>query len=196
MISHTLDEAKKTNLPVYKFFSDKQTGTSFGQKLANSLENIYSYGYDNVIVIGTDCPSINSSVLLNAQQELSNKNLVLGPSKDGGVYLIGIHKNAYSRDAFLDIPWLSRSVFEAFKIYAAQQEIAISIAPIKQDADDYITLLEWRSEHSTHLISTFILQIILLFNKVIDRISAPFISIQLHFSKTLFRGPPRFFFQS
>ena len=144
LIQHTLDEAKKSGIPVYSFFSDKQKGNSFGERLANAIEEVFSKGFTNLIITGTDSPDISTALFQKAVKKLNHYGMVLGPSKDGGVYLIGINKKAYNRQAFLQIPWLSSAVFQSLKTYAANIGVAFSTEEQAEDIDSVSDLLEWK----------------------------------------------------
>jgi glycosyltransferase A (GT-A) superfamily protein (DUF2064 family) len=90
-----------------------QKGDSFGERISNSIEKYYNKGYENVIVVGSDTLGLNQSHLIEATS-LTSKNLVLGKSKDGGVYLIGVNKDQYKRQLFLDLDWQKSTLHESF----------------------------------------------------------------------------------
>lgn len=190
LIDHTLQQAKFAGFPVYKYFSDKQKGENFGQRLSNSIEEVYSFGYSNVIIIGTDCPSITADVLISADKKLTKQDLVIGPSKDGGVYLIGIRKEAYSRAEFLSTPWLSANVAEAFSDYAARLGLALSFQLLEEDIDDFISLLQWTKTHLLHPVSFFLTYLLSSFKKIQLSLYTFTATSTAHLSKHLFRGPP------
>lgn len=193
LIKHTLKEASHTTLPVYKFFSNKQQGDSFGEKLSSSIETVYSYGFSSVIVIGTDCPSINSEVIISASEKLDKQDVVLGPSKDGGVYLIGIRREAFCRKRFLSVPWLSANVFNCLVEYAKQPGLTISTEPLQHDLDSYSELIQWTKENIHHTFARFF---DLLIDSFIPKKTFSILSEYLptsYLSKDCLRGPPSFF---
>lgn len=110
LIQQSIATLQKTNLPVLSCYSSQQFGDSFGERLANAIESVYSKGYQKVIVIGNDCPYISSDLILKVSQQLENEKLVLGPSTDGGVYLIGITKKVYNRQKFIALSWQESSL--------------------------------------------------------------------------------------
>lgn len=143
LITQTIKEVGLTKLPVYKFFPTEQRGDGFGEKLANSLETVFTYGFSNVIIIGSDCPSLSKEIILETDQKLQDNGLVLGPAKDGGVYLIGIKNTAYLRANFLSIPWLSSAVFNCLSRYASRLNITCAIQVAQEDIDHYSKILAW-----------------------------------------------------
>lgn len=190
LIDHTLQQAKFAGLPVYKFFSDKQKGESFGQRLSNSIEEVFSVGYSNVIIIGTDCPSITADVLLSADKKFTTQDVVIGPSKDGGVYLIGIKKEAYSRDEFLSTPWLTANVANAFIEYASGLGLALSFQQLEVDIDDFPTLLEWTKTNSFHPFSFFFTFLLSSWKSVQQSLYTFTATCTAHLFQLSFRGPP------
>lgn len=120
LIQHTVKEAKKSSLPVIQFYSNLQRGDSFGERLTHAIDQTFAKGYNRIIISGTDAPSINSKQFIDVCNKLKTHQLVLAPSFDGGVYLIGIAKDAYYRQAFLEIPWLGNSVFQSLINYSSE----------------------------------------------------------------------------
>jgi glycosyltransferase A (GT-A) superfamily protein (DUF2064 family) len=150
LINYTLKQAKQSSLPVYPFFSDDQRGNDFGARLSNAIEDVFHLGYKNVIIVGSDSPSVTSSLLLRTEQSLRNIDLVLAPATDGGVFLIGMSRKAYYREQFQNIPWLSSEVFDALQEYAKQNILQLSIDASGEDIDNFSSLLEWVNNNPSH----------------------------------------------
>ncbi|MHC1750658.1 MAG: TIGR04282 family arsenosugar biosynthesis glycosyltransferase [Cellulosilyticaceae bacterium] len=72
--------------------SFEQEGHDLGEKMYQAIEFVLSKGYDKCILIGTDVPEITKLDLDEAFDALSKCDLVLGPSLDGGYYLVGMTK--------------------------------------------------------------------------------------------------------
>ncbi len=99
----TLKKIRQTGLPYFIIDENKQKGGYFGEKLANAFEEVYQLGFDNVI--GNDSPGLSAKIILTANAALKNKKSVLGPSKDGGAYLIGIAKENFNKEKFIQVNW-------------------------------------------------------------------------------------------
>jgi hypothetical protein len=123
LIRQTIATAKRTKLPVFVHDSNAQQAQTFGKNLADALESVFARGYERVMVIGNDSPKLKSSTLLESNKQLTHNPLVLGPSTDGGVYLIGIQQAAYQRQAFLELPWETAKLQGAFEQYLSQHTI-------------------------------------------------------------------------
>ena len=69
----------------------------------------------NIIFIGTDLPDLCHQDLLNAQRNLQQNDLVLGPSNDGGYWLIGLSEKIMSMHLylpFINIKWGTENVLQ------------------------------------------------------------------------------------
>lgn len=66
----------------------RQTGHDFAARLENAIERINEMGYDEIVVIGRDCPGLRPIDIEDAFRKLESSKLVLGPDHRGGCYLI------------------------------------------------------------------------------------------------------------
>ena len=69
-----------------------QHGSDLGQRMKNAISSVLRMGYDNVLLMGTDIPHIHTETILNAFDQLENKDVVICPALDGGYYLIGMKR--------------------------------------------------------------------------------------------------------
>lgn len=102
---HTLSTVTKTGLPFFLITEKQQLGNSFGERFVHAMEGLFNRGYDSIITIGNDTPSLLPSQILAAHKHLVAGKSALGPSKDGGFYLMGLHRSNFRTQAFLDLPW-------------------------------------------------------------------------------------------
>ncbi len=83
------------------FGYEMQCSGDLGKRMHHSISKHLS-SYRCVILVGSDCPSIDRSVFDDACNALQNHNIVLGPAYDGGYYLIGASAGIAPQDlAFL-----------------------------------------------------------------------------------------------
>src|SRR5205085_1687127 len=87
------------------FFLIPQRGEQFGERLYFAAEDLFASGFESVCLINSDSPAVEHSSFAEAANILAEKSerLVLGPSSDGGYYLIGLRKN--DRRFFERIDW-------------------------------------------------------------------------------------------
>ena len=88
-----------------------QKGNGLGEKLSNAFLDAFKQGYKKVIVIGTDSFEITSDIIDNAFCILEDSDIVIGPAKDGGYYLIGMNK--HRPELFKDIDWGNDTVLSS-----------------------------------------------------------------------------------
>ena len=105
---------------------DQSTGDLGCIVCINPFVRAFDSGYRSVVVIGTDLPTVNSELLRRALKELSEYDLVVGPSVDGGYYLIGL--NQPHEELFVDIPWSTDAVLSCTRD-KGQKTQSISQAP-------------------------------------------------------------------
>lgn len=74
-----------------------------GARLQRVAQCAIESGYDQVLLLGSDCPTLTSDDLTAAQAALSGCDLVIGPAEDGGYYLIGFSR--YEARLFENIDW-------------------------------------------------------------------------------------------
>jgi len=145
LIQHSIYTAQKSGFPVFPVFDTEQIGSSFGERLANATEFIYEKGYENVIIIGNDCPQISSTDFLSTSSLLEKSELVLGPAADGGLYLLGMAKSAYQREIFINLAWEGKDLQEDFHKYARDINCTVQLLASLQDIDtesDFILFLK------------------------------------------------------
>jgi glycosyltransferase A (GT-A) superfamily protein (DUF2064 family) len=73
--------------------------------LADAMAQVYAEGFERVLVVGNDCPSILPSHLRAAAQMLERGQNVLGPDRRGGVWLIGLQRKYFSADQLVNLSW-------------------------------------------------------------------------------------------
>ena len=132
---HTLNTVKKTNLPYYLFSEKQQIGNSFGERFTNAIQFIYNQGFETVITIGNDTPHLNADHILNTVVKLQTHDLVLGPSTDGGFYLMGLKKSHFNAETFLKLPWQTTSLNRSISKLLASKKIQISYLEPLSDID-------------------------------------------------------------
>ncbi|MFN3803276.1 TIGR04282 family arsenosugar biosynthesis glycosyltransferase [Belliella pelovolcani] len=69
-----------------------QNGLDLGSRMKNAFEEIFQQGYDQVTIIGTDCPEITVELIYQAFETLDYSDTVFGPARDGGYYLLGMNQ--------------------------------------------------------------------------------------------------------
>ncbi|MEM7381807.1 MAG: TIGR04282 family arsenosugar biosynthesis glycosyltransferase, partial [Bacteroidota bacterium] len=86
-----------------------QAKGELGDKLKRALSDELTKS-EKVCLIGTDCAELSTEILLTSFESLNNHDLVIGPARDGGYYLIGMKQ--YHKSLFEEIKWSTKVVFE------------------------------------------------------------------------------------
>ena len=76
-----------------------QRGDGLGERLANVFADLFGAGAETVVVVGSDSPALPAEYLAQALDDLSSGRLVLGPTADGGYYLIGAGRETWAAAA-------------------------------------------------------------------------------------------------
>jgi rSAM/selenodomain-associated transferase 2/rSAM/selenodomain-associated transferase 1 len=115
-----------------------------GQRMAAALDEALSCGYQQVVLVGTDLPQMTADHIDSAFQTLDDHcDVVLGPSMDGGYWLVGVKRPAALFD---DIPWGSDQVLKATLVAAAKQGLSAALLEPLNDIDTPADLEAWRPD--------------------------------------------------
>jgi len=100
-----------------------QRGKDLGERMSNAFYSVFEKGYDSVILIGTDIPELSRDLILRACKVLQTTDAVIGPTNDGGYYLIGFQRDGFSETVFQNIDWSTHKVF--LQTLAAMTKLSI-----------------------------------------------------------------------
>ena len=99
----TMAVISKSGLRCIHVDEASQKGAGFGERFTNAIKDIFNQGYEYVITVGNDSPGLKTSHILKALRFLQHNKVVLGPSLDGGFYLLGLHKDQFSENEFMKL---------------------------------------------------------------------------------------------
>jgi rSAM/selenodomain-associated transferase 1 len=142
LISYTPvgDEALFAGLLPETFGLVPQRGDGFGERLFLAAQDILAIGYGAVCLIDSDSPTVPAAAYAQAVEALAapGNRLVLGPSHDGGYYLIGMkhpHPEPFER-----ITWSTASVCEETIERCREADLEVVTLSVWYDVDDAATL--------------------------------------------------------
>jgi len=119
-----------------------QAGGDLGERMAGAFEESFRRGSTATVIIGSDCPDLNSEVINAAFARLTKTPVVLGPAQDGGYYLIGLNRPV--PELFRGIPWgTDRVLADSLSILEHQGWKAALLNPLA-DIDRPQDLTNWR----------------------------------------------------
>jgi uncharacterized protein len=134
------DEALFDTLLPADFALIPQRGEGFGERLLATAEDLLACGFGSVCLIDSDSPTVPAAAFEQAVAELAKPGdrVILGPSHDGGYYLIGL-KRAHP-ELFANITWSTSTVFAETIAAAKAANLEAVILPLWYDVDDAATL--------------------------------------------------------
>ncbi len=110
-----------------------QQGDELGARMHHTFDHLFSQGYQRVILVGTDAPSLPLTHYRDAMEALSRHDLVIGPASDGGYYLIGMTRPQAS--LFESIPWSTDRVMPLTQEKALAAGLKTALLPTWSDVD-------------------------------------------------------------
>jgi hypothetical protein len=125
-----------------------QRGADLGERLSGAFEQLFSLGYERVVAIGADSPTLPPAYIGWSFELLAGTELALGPSADGGYYLIGM--KAFHPELFQGVAMGTERVFSQTLKRARQANLRVSLLPPWYDVDTQDDLERLRAElHAT-----------------------------------------------
>lgn len=116
-----------------------QTEGDLGARMQHAFEQAFELGAKKVAIIGSDCPELTPAILQSAFDLLDQHDFVLGPTPDGGYYLLGMKQMESA--VFQDIAWSTEHVLsQTVAAIAAHQKTHV-LLPVLSDID---TEADWR----------------------------------------------------
>lgn len=110
-----------------------QSGGDLGGRMTGAFAGCAARGYRRTVIVGSDLPELDASRVGEAFEALSRHDLVLGPSEDGGYYLIG--RTGADPDLFAGVAWSTASVFERTAANARQAGFTLAELAPARDID-------------------------------------------------------------
>ena len=112
-----------------------QTGDDLGERLKNAFVDAFEQGFSKVVAIGSDSPDLPASFLREAFEELDSHDAVVGPSSDGGYYLIGFSEDSFVPGAFDGIAWSTSAVLSQTRMKLKMHGLGVHLLPQWHDVD-------------------------------------------------------------
>lgn len=115
-----------------EFIVRRQRGSDRGVRLQHAF-HVLLRQHMSVVVIGTDAPLLPTRLLRVAFEKLRSSDAVLGPSSNGGYYLIGLRR--CNRRLFHDIRWSTSDAFSDARRNFAHHEYSCAVLEPCADVD-------------------------------------------------------------
>ncbi|MEZ4461792.1 MAG: DUF2064 domain-containing protein [bacterium] len=115
-----------------------QSGRTFEQRFLGTLDAVFERGFERVVALGSDTPAFSAA---DVRCALLSDQLTVGPSRDGGFYLVGL--SADEVGLLRGLPWRTTGVFKSLFQRACHMTVLSTRADVDspQDAKTQWTLL-------------------------------------------------------
>lgn len=149
LLNHTKEITSQTTADKHVFYFDKieekdlwnapgffkclQCNDELGGKMKNAFKELFNMGYEKVAIIGSDCFELTTAIIEEAFALLKNKDVVIGPAKDGGYYLLGMKK--LIEPVFENKQWSTESVFNETINDLTENSFSFASLPALTDVD-------------------------------------------------------------
>jgi uncharacterized protein len=111
-----------------------QRGENLGGRLTNCFADLFALGFESVVVIGADSPTLPGEFVFDAFECFeTDDDVVIGPTEDGGYYLVGMRR--LHKRIFEDIPWSGADALQATIERAREAELNLVLLPEWRDVD-------------------------------------------------------------
>jgi len=109
-----------------------QYGENLGEKMKNGFVEAFAMSFKRVVLIGSDIPDLPLEFIEEAFTSLNEKDAVIGPSIDGGYYLIGFSDKSFSPQVFEGVPWGQETVFKkTMKLLEREGKTVHTLQPLR-----------------------------------------------------------------
>ena len=109
-----------------------QGGGDLGDRMSRMFSRAFREAR-HALVIGTDTPAVGADTVARALAALETADVVLGPSRDGGYYLMALRENR--PELFAGIEWSTRSVLAETVARARVAGLRITFLEVESDID-------------------------------------------------------------
>jgi len=148
LLAHTAEITRQVNASKIVFYAEfieqhdvwdghsqksVQQGGELGERMANAFQEALK-GHRRAVIIGTDCPELDEQTICDAFSHLADNDVVIGPTADGGYYLLGV--KMFHPWLFTDIPWSTHTVFEETMARCHLHRLRHHVLPVLHDVDD------------------------------------------------------------
>ncbi|GAB4372939.1 MAG: TIGR04282 family arsenosugar biosynthesis glycosyltransferase [Calditrichia bacterium] len=114
---------------------EPQIPGDLGEKMAAAFKKTLQEGYKKVLLIGSDVPLLNREIIETSFQFLESHDVVLGPSEDGGYYLVGM--TTPRLEIFEGVAWSRDGVLSQTLKNARSHRYSVYLLERLFDVDEY-----------------------------------------------------------
>ena len=147
LLHHTREVVSDLNVSSYLYYDDHIADDDWSDEIFNKrvqcqgnlglrMKTAFAevcIQHKHVLIVGSDCPQLSSFHIEDAVSHLESHDVVIGPTFDGGYYLLGM-KDVHE-PLFDDIPWSTEEVFQITIDRARFLSLSVGLLPRLSDID-------------------------------------------------------------
>ncbi len=157
LLKHTANISESINADKYVFYTEKikkedlwndtifrkklQKGDDLGKRMENAFIDLFESGYQKVIIVGSDLLDLKADHINDAFEKLNEHDVVFGPAKDGGYYLLGLSK--LQACIFRNKPWSETNLLDVTLKELGQKNISLTLLETLNDIDTFEDLKDY-----------------------------------------------------
>lgn len=126
----------------------RQRGSDIGERMHCAFLDVFALGFERCALAGSDIPDLPAGMINDAFEILRSVDVVLGPSTDGGYYLVGCRPGSLRPSMFSDIPWSTDAVFSETLKRIDQAGLTSAELQPWTDIDDFDDLKSYSERNS------------------------------------------------
>ena len=126
----------------------RQRGNDIGERMYFALADVFALGFERCVLIGSDTPDLPGKIIEEAFDALETNGAVIGPTFDGGYYLIGFSRSIFSGQVFENMPWSTDRVFPETMQRFRDNVISVHVLPRFRDMDEMDDVLTLTKEYN------------------------------------------------
>ena len=117
-----------------------QEGGDLGERMKNAFLDVFSEGFERAVLIGSDLPDLPGLIIRDSLLSLDTYGSVVGPSQDGGYYLIGFRNSTFTHEVFDSVPWSTDTVLDSTLTILAHHLRTVYMLEYWNDVDTFSDL--------------------------------------------------------
>ena len=128
-----------------RYIKKVQESSDLGTRMSKAFNYVLSK-HRKAVIIGSDCAELDASIIQKAFDQLASHDLVVGPSSDGGYYLMGMKDR--NPKLFQDIEWSTDSVLSSTLDKTKQMGLTVSLLTTLTDIDHFSDWISYKKKKS------------------------------------------------
>lgn len=111
-----------------------QSHGDLGERMEKAFQNGFAQHYNRICIIGSDCYELTSEIIQQAFRKLEENEVILGPSEDGGYYLLGLTN--HQPFLFRNKLWSTETVLLETLRDVKAKGLSVALLPTLTDVDE------------------------------------------------------------